>query len=147
MPLAALVVSALLAAVISACGGGADPAASDTAGREAAWLHVVADRGLDPAGDAIRVQASGEAPELTLTISVSPSAQRTYTFGDGLYGAEAYTFTDRAWARVDTADIRTMIAPLLSPRQTATVKLPVKPAGSYRVVVAADGLAAWGDST
>lgn len=81
-----------------------------------------------------------------MLIAVPATAQRTYTFGDGLYGADAYTFSGGKWLRVDTADIRTEIAPVLSPGQSATVKLPVKAADSYRVLVKTDGLAAWGDT-
>ena len=143
--LSALVLTGLTALLAASCAGGGEPAGS-TVDREAAWSSTIQSQGLRPAGDAIAVRVSGAAPELTVTITVSPSAQGTYTFGDGLYGAEAYTFVDGAWARVDTAEIRTMIAPLLSPGQSATVKLPVKSADFYRVVVKADGLAAWGDS-
>ena len=107
---------------------------------------MIQDQGLTPAGDAIQVRVFGGAPELTVMISVSAEAGRTFAFGDGLYGAEAYTFAGGTWTRADTAEIRTMIAPLLSPGQSATVQLPVKPADSYRVVVKAGGLAAWADS-
>ena len=72
-------------------------------------------------------------------------APREYTFADGLYGAQAFAVVDGAWKRVDTADIRTEIAPLLSPGQSAELRLPVSDADGYRVLVPVEGFAAWAD--
>ena len=88
---------------------------------------------------------SRDGSDLALTITVPQDAPGEYTFADGLYGAQAFAVVDGSWKRVDTADIRTEIAPLLSPGQSAELRLPVSDADGYRVLVPVEGFAAWAD--
>jgi hypothetical protein len=92
----------------------------------------------------LELTVTGAASELEVTIAV-PADGQELTFADGLYGVVAYAFADGAWTRVDTADFRTEIAPLLGPGESATVVLPVKEAPSYRVLVPVAGNAVWVD--
>lgn len=149
--IAAIACAALAAALAAGCGGGADleaPGAGTTAGpdRETAWLATLARLALVPGGRAVAVEARGAAPELSVTIAVAKDADSTYTFGDGLFGAEAYTFAGTRWVRVDAAEIRTMVAPMLRPGERASVRLPVRAAPSYRVLVKAEGRAFWDEA-
>jgi hypothetical protein len=145
---AALLAAAfLVAALAAACGGNgsAGGAAPTGAGAEAAWGGVLADLGLTPAPGLLVLTAGGAAPELTVTIAV-PADGEELTFGDGLYGVMAYSWTGEAWERTDTADVRTEIAPILRPGESATVTLPVKESPSYRVLVPVAGKAVWTDT-
>lgn len=112
--------------------------------REAAWDDLLAEMGLTHQPELLKVRIEGGAPELE--VSLLSLANEELTFSDGLYGATAYTFTGERWERVDTAEIRTTIAPLLAPGEEATFRLPVKEADFYRVLFPAQGRAAWGDS-
>jgi hypothetical protein len=140
-------VMTVLALLASACGsdGGGAPQAGLPAEAETAWLDLLAEQGATPSENAVDVVVTGGAPTLTVTITVPENAAETVTFGDGLYGAQAFTFADGSWSRVDTAEIRTEIAPLLESGQSATVELPVEEAENYRVLVPVMGAAAWGD--
>lgn len=112
---------------------------------ERLWSQALAEMRLTPELDLLEVRVEGKAPELRVTI-VS-LADEELAFSDGLYGTAAYAFTGERWRRVDTADIRAQIAPLLAPEQEATFRLPVKAAaGFYRVLVPVQGKADWGDS-
>ena len=118
-----------LFALATACGGGdlsgappapaaeppattAPPAADETRGR-----RLLAELDLEPNQDIVEIAGSRDGSDLALTITVPQDAPGEYTFADGLYGAQAFAVVDGAWKRVDTADIRTEIAPLLSPGQ------------------------------
>jgi hypothetical protein len=135
---------------LAACGGDEVNEGGGTGGAtvdaEAAWLDVLAGQSLAANQRAVLVEVAGGPPTLTVTITVPSDAGETVTLADGLYGATAWTFTGQAWERVDTADIRTEIAPLLEPGQSATVELPVEDADSYRVLVPVAAEGAWGDS-
>jgi len=127
-------------------GGGGEPPPGFSESAETAWLDLLAEQGLTPDENAVDIVVTGAAPALTVTIAVPPDAPGTVTFGDGLFGATAWTFVDGSWQRVDTADVRTEIAPLLEPGQSATVEqLPVEEADAYRVLVPVMGAGAWGD--
>jgi hypothetical protein len=119
------------------------PRAADA---EAAWLELVGSLGLEPARAAVGISVDGSAPQLRVTIVVPADSPGETAFADGLYGATAYTFTGERWARVDTAEIRTQIAPLLRPGETAKLSLPVRRADSYRVLIPVERRAAWADS-
>lgn len=139
----ALLLGVLLLAVAAAgCGaqsssGGADP--------EERWLALLSERGLQPAKDALTIGVAGEAPLLSVTITLPSDRSSEAYFPDGLYGAEAFSFDGDRWRRVDTAEIRTEIAPILGPGQSATVELPVEEADGYRVLVPLEGSASWAD--
>jgi hypothetical protein len=113
---------------------------------EAAWLELLGSLDLEPARATVGLSVGGGAPELRVTIVLPADAPGETAFADGLYGATAYTFIGERWQRVDTAEIRTQIAPLLRPGETAELSLPVREAGSYRVLVPVEGRAAWADS-
>ena len=80
-----------------------------------------------------------------LQIEVDDDAPGEVTFGDGLYGAQAYTFADGAWERIDTADARTLNAPVLAPGESVEVRLPVDDAESYRGLVPVETSVVWTD--
>jgi hypothetical protein len=132
-----------LVLVVAACGGSDEPSATDAAATEQ-WDALLADFGLTPDQGLIELSATGSAPELEVTITV-PDDGDTLTFGDGLYGALAYSYEDGAWARTDTAEARTLNAPVLDPGESATVTLPVKEAPNYRVLVPIETDAVWTD--
>jgi hypothetical protein len=130
---------------LAACGGDGE---SDevSASAEDEWRALLAARDLEPDRDVVEVSVEGEPPTLRVTIRVPETATGELFFADALYGAEAYTFRDGAWERVDTADVRAEVAPVLAPGEQATLELPVEEADSYRVLVPVAGKAAWGDS-
>jgi hypothetical protein len=103
--------------------------------------------GLEADKDFVDVRVEGGYPVLTVTIAVPETATEELFFADALYGAQAYTFRGGAWERVDTADLRAEVAPLLAPGEQATLELPVEEADSYRVLVPVAGKAAWGEVT
>jgi hypothetical protein len=144
---AAALLAALVVAVATACGGGdgdgSDAAAGGEGGDE--WAALLSDLGFD--GETQDVEVSGEldGSELVLQIEVDDDAPGEVTFGDGLYGAQAYTFVDGAWERIDTADARTLNAPVLAPGESAEVRLPVEDAESYRVLVPVETAVVWTD--
>jgi hypothetical protein len=144
--LAALLVPLVVAVALTAACAGSEDDAPPVAGGEEAWLALLADQGLTPDPHKVEIAVVLEDRELAVTITVPSDAPGQLPFGDGLYGATAYTFADGAWKRVDTADIRTEIAPLLGPGESADVRLPVEEADSYRVLVPVEGAAAWADS-
>jgi hypothetical protein len=143
-----------LALGLAACGG-ADvvaeaPAADGDQGvlpREDAWLALVDELGLAPDEHKVQITGVREGDELALTITVPADAPGEYEFGDGLYGAQAYSYLDGGWSRLDTADIRTMIAALVEPGASVEVRLPVRAfeGGAPRVLVPVGGAAAWAD--
>jgi hypothetical protein len=106
---------------------------------------LLGERGLEPDQFKVHVEGALDDSELVLTITVPEDAPDEYTFSDGLYGAEAWSYLDGSWSRIDTADIRTEIAPLLAPGDSAEVRLPVGEADLYRVLVPVEGFAAWAD--
>ena len=136
-----------LGTVTVGCGESTDgsPAATTGSDPEAAWLDLVASMGLDPAQGFVEVLVSGGGAKLSVVVMLSPDAPEEVFFADGLYGATAYTFRDENWARVDTAEVRTEIAPLLHQGDKAQFSLPVHKADSYRVLVPVNGKASWGD--
>ncbi len=142
----ALGVVVVLVVLVTGCGGSGD-GGSPTAGAEEAWLALLTEQGLTPDQGRVEIGFSKQDSELEITITVPASAPGELTFGDGLYGATAHTFVDGAWKRVDTAEIRTEIAPILKPGESATLRLPVEEAGSYRVLVPVGGAGAWADGT
>ena len=137
--------------LLTACGG-TEPAsepgsgAADTA-REDAWLALLAERGLEPDNERVVLEASRDGTEVSVRIAVADDAPAALTFGDGLYGAEGWAYLDGAWSRVDTADIRTLNAPILQPGESAELRLPIDAAETdVRVVVPVEGTAAWADA-
>jgi hypothetical protein len=155
MPYARVIALLALVAALAASGcGGFEPAAEGdetastgepAAPEETAWLALVNELRLQPRRDKLVIDGSREGDELALTIMLPANAPAEVAFGDGLYGAQAYSFAQGTWERVDTADIRTLIAPLLKPGQSADVRLPVRDADSYRVLVPVEQAAAWAD--
>jgi hypothetical protein len=155
--LAALLLLVGLFAFAAGCGGGdlsgappapaAEPpaAAPPPAAHESAWTATLAELDLEPNQYIVHIDGRRDGSDLALTITVPQDAPGEYTFADGLYGAQAFAVADGAWKRVDTADIRTEIAPLLSPGQSADLRLPVSGADGYRVLVPVEGFAAWAD--
>ena len=135
---------ALLLAVVFAAGcGDEDSSERPAADPEGAWTELLTAMQLEPAPALIDVVVRGKAPNLEVTLA--SKAQDELVFADGLYGARAYAFAGERWERVDTAEIRTQIAPLLGPGERASFRLPVREAQSYRVLVPVQGQAAWGD--
>lgn len=145
--LLALLVAAL-ALALAACGGttGSTPPAPPAAD-DAAWTALLADLGLAAGDGTVVVTASGGAPTLSVTIAVGADAAGPVTFSDGLYGAQAFARTTDGWERVDTAEVRTEIAPILEPGGSATFDLPVAGADGYRVLVPVGGVAYWADAS
>jgi hypothetical protein len=147
---------AVAVGLVAGCGGsepaaqpptapapGEPPAAPD----EDAWLTLLGELGLEPDRSRVEIDGTREGSELVLTITVPQDAPGEYTFSDGLYGAQAWSYLDGGWSRIDTADIRTEIAPLLAPGESAEVRLPVRSfeGGAPRVLVPVEGFAAWTD--
>jgi hypothetical protein len=152
LAVALLVVAGGLAAGCGGNGPAAEPpAATDgqiaSPGYEDAWLDLLAELGVEPDQSRVDIEGSREGSELVVTITVPDTAANALTFGDGLYGAQAWGASHGVWTRVDTADIRTEIAPLLEPGQTAHVTLPLRDfeGGCCRVLVPVEGFAAWAD--
>lgn len=135
---------AIALTLLAASCGDDEPPPAPAADPEQAWRELLAESDLEPARDAVRVTVRGGAPELEVTIASEAAGE--LTFADGLYGALAYAFDGEAWERVDTAEIRTQVAPLLGPGEEARLSLPVREADSYRVLVPVEGRAAWGES-
>ena len=147
--LAALFLIAFVVAIAAACGGGGDDDGSDqAAGGEGGdeWAALLDDRGLTE-GETQDVEVSGsrDGSDLVLQIEVDDDTAGEVQFLDGLYGAEAFTFADGEWARIDTADARPLSAPVLAPGESAEVRLPVDEADSYRVLVPVGKAAVWTD--
>lgn len=137
-----------LALVAAACGSEKSAApGSRGVDREAAWLDRLETMGLEPAQRFVTISVSGPGMKLDIILTLSPEAPAEVSFADGLYGATAYAFAGERWTRVDTAEIRTQIAPSLRQGESARFALPVAPADSYRVLVPVEGKASWGDST
>jgi hypothetical protein len=136
----------------AASGGTACPPACSSTD-ESAWTAMLAELDLEPNQHIVQIDGRRDGCDLALTITVPQDAPGEYTFADGLYGAQAFSQSSTArWKRVDTADIRTEIAPLLSPGQSAELRLPVCEAAEglthccgYRVLVPVEGFAAWAD--
>jgi hypothetical protein len=151
----AVALVAVAAGLAAGCGGSEPtaepPAATDgqiaSPGYEDAWLDLLASLELEPEQFKVDIEGTREGSELVLTITVPQDAPHELTFGDGLYGAQAWGASHGGWTRVDTADIRTEIAPLLEPGQTADVTLPLRDfeGGCCRVLVPVEGVAAWAD--
>ena len=141
----------LLAALVLAagCGSSADESpggATSGSDAEAAWLDLLTSMGLEPAQDYVEVIVSGGDGKIGVILTLSAEAPDEVYFADGLYGATAYTFAGAAWQRVDTAELRTQIAPLLHRGDKAQFSLPVESADFYRVLVPVDAKASWSDS-
>jgi hypothetical protein len=137
--------------LLTACGGtdpGAEPGgATPAAEQEDAWLALLAQRGLEPDNERVAVEATREGAEVAVRITVADDVPAELTFGDGLYGTEGWAYTGRVWTRVDTADIRTLNAPIMQPGETAEVRLPIEDGDAgVRVLVPVEGTAAWGDA-
>ena len=150
--LAALVLTVLVVALAAACGGGDSEGGSQAplepsgSTSDDAWIALLNERGFSTEERDVEIGGELDGSELVLEIEVDDDAAAEVTFADGLYGAEAYTFADGEWTRVDTADVRTEVAPLLNPGESAEVRLPVEEAESYRVLVPVSGTAAaWAD--
>ena len=139
-------IAAGLALLVAGCAG-SDDGGAPTAGGEEAWVALLSEQGLVPDQGRVEIAFTVEEGELEITITVPADAPGELAFGDGLYGATAYSFLDGAWERVDTADIRTEIAPLLKPGESASLRLPVEEADSYRVLVPVEGSGAWADGS
>lgn len=146
------VLVAMLVGLATGCGGSEPASESPPAGGEPSavpgesdWLSVLTGLGLEADQFKVVIEGSRDGSELVLTITVPEDAPSEYTFGDGLYGAQAFSLAEGTWERVDTADIRTQIAPLLAPGERAELRLPVREADLYRVLVPVESFAAWAD--
>lgn len=135
------------AAFAAGCGadGGGDGAAPGS-DAEAAWLDLVQGLDLEPAPGFVEIGVSADEGRLDLVLRLSAEAPAEVFFADGLYGATAYTYSEGTWRRVDTAEVRTQVAPILRAGEEARVALPVAPAETYRVLVPVEGKASWADS-
>jgi hypothetical protein len=154
-----LLLAAVTVGLAAGCGGSElaaepppvaePPTAPDEppAALEEAWLVLLGERELEPDEFRVQIEGSREGSELVITITVPDDAAQEYTFSDGLYGAEAWAPSNGGWSRIDTADIRTEIAPLLAPGESAEVRLPVRSfeGGPPRILVPVEGFAAWAD--
>jgi len=140
---------ALLCASLALLAAASPAPAASSVGRDAAWLAMLRNwgGGIKPARRAMTIAVTGRAPRLTVRLALPAAVSRAETFQDGLYGTYAFAFDGRRWNRVDTADFRTTIAPVLQPGDRATVRLPVRRAAAYRVLVRAPQGAAWVDYT
>jgi hypothetical protein len=150
--IAALCLSAVVVLLAVACGGdegGANaplPPPSGGSSSDDAWLALLEERGFESEERDVEISGSLDGSELVLEIEVDDDAAGEFQFVDGLYGAEAYTYADDVWTRVDTADARPLSAPILAPGESAEVRLPVEEADSYRVLVpVSQTSAAWAD--
>jgi hypothetical protein len=141
--------AALLCAWLVLLGAASPAPAAPAVDRDAAWLAMLRTwgAGIKPARRAMTISVTGRAPRITVRLALPTAATRAATFQDGLYGTYAFAFDGRRWNRVDTADFRSMIAPVLQPGGHATVRLSVRRAAAYRVVVRAPQGAAWVDYT
>ena len=142
-----LALSLATAAFLAACGsdGGASGGAAGPDAEEA-WLDLVQSMDLEPAPGLVEIAVSVGTGRLDLVLTLSAEAPAEVFFADGLYGATAYTYADESWRRVDTADVRTQVAPILRAGEEARVTLPVAAARRYRVLVPVEGKASWVDS-
>lgn len=112
------------------------------------WQAELANQQVSGGSETVAVTPGRvSASAVSVTIAVSQDAAGPVWFSDGLYGATAWGWDGDAWRRVDTADMRTMVAPSLGPGEQATVTLPLAGApGQVRVLVRTpDGLGAWAD--
>lgn len=134
------------AALLSACGSDGRESEAPGPDAEAAWLDLLQSMDLEPAPGLVEIAVSAGASRLDLVLALSGEAPAEVFFADGLYGATAYTYADGTWRRVDTADLRTQVAPILRAGEEARVTLPVEPAEAYRVLVPVEGKASWADS-
>ena len=134
------------AALSAACGSDGGASGGTGADAEAAWLDLVQSMDLVPAPGFVEIVVSAGSGRLDLVLALSAEAPAEAFFADGLYGATAYTYAGEAWRRVDTADVRTQVAPILRAGEEARLTLPVEPAESYRVLVPVEGKASWADS-
>jgi hypothetical protein len=142
---------ALAAGVLLTACGGTEPANEPGGGgdteREDAWLALVAERELEPDNERVAVEATRAGAEVAVRITVADDAPAPLTFADGLYGAEGWAYRDGSWDRIDTADIRTLNAPILAPGEGAELRLPIEDiAEDVRVLVPVESTAAWGDA-
>jgi len=105
------------------------------------WHAVLAaQRSPDPR-PGVRLTAGriGDGGSVSVTLSVDPAAGDPVEFGDNLYGATAWAADGSGWRRVDTAEMRLMIAPRLGPGETADLQLPLAPDTPRPVRVLLDG--------
>jgi hypothetical protein len=145
-----VVIALATGVLLAACGGTEpvnDPGGGGDTEREDAWLALMAERELEPDNERVAVEATREGAEVAVRITVADDAPAPLTFSDGLYGAEGWAYRDGSWARVDTADIRTLNAPILQPGESADLRLPIEDvAEDVRVLVPVEGTAAWADA-
>ena len=98
------------------------------------WHAVLTAHGDPRARPGVRLTSGRlDDDEVTATVSVDAGADGPVEFGDNLYGATAWARGDSGWRRVDTAEMRLMIAPLLAPGEAASIELPLA-AGTPRSV-------------
>lgn len=108
------------------------------------WDEVLATSGNADPRPEVAVTATAAASEAAVTIRVSPDAPGPVEFGDGLYGATAWSRdADGGWTRADTAEMRLMIMRALQPGESAEVTLPLR-SGATTVRVVVGG--AWADA-
>jgi hypothetical protein len=135
------------AAFAAACGSdGGESGGARGPDVEAAWLDLVQGMDLVPAPGFVEIAVSAGPGRLDLVLTLSAEAPEEVVFADGLYGATAHTYAGETWRRVDTADIRSQVAPILQAGEEARVTLPVEPAEDYRALVPVEGKASWADS-
>jgi hypothetical protein len=115
---------------------------------EDGWQAELVNQQVGGVSDTVTVTPERLAEgDVTVTIAVGSSAAEPVWFSDGLYGATAWAWEGDGWRRADAADMRTMMAPSLSPGERATVTLPLASSPTkVRVLIRTpDGLGAWAD--
>lgn len=91
-----------------------------------AWQDVLDAHGTATVRPDVRLHGNAvDTARVTVTLVVDESAAGPVEFGDNLYGATAWAPAGAGWRRVDTAQMRLMIAPILQPGQQAGIELPL----------------------
>lgn len=93
---------------------------------DTAWQDVLDANGTSPIRPDVQLHGTAiDGRQVTATLVVSEDAAGPVEFGDNLYGATAWAPDGNEWRRVDTAQLRLMIAPILQPGQRAEITLPL----------------------
>lgn len=90
------------------------------------WQDVLDAHGSSPVRPDVELHGSAlESGQVTAILVVGEGAAGPVEFGDNLYGATAWAPDADAWRRVDTAQMRLMIAPILQPGERVKITLPL----------------------
>ena len=140
-----ILTSMLAFLLVTGCGTASEPTSSPPASPDQAWATLIENAGLVADGELLDVRLARAGDELAVMLERSDAGPARLLFADALYGARAYTYGDGRWSRVDTAEARAELAPMLGRGERATFHLPVEQARSYRVLIPVAGKAIWGD--